>query len=416
MMDKALKKVDEVEIYKVESDGLLFKTVLDRVESLDSHSGKGYSLRIIKNGRLGFSYFIKEDQFPKALTNAIKISKFKEKLDISFPLKKRYPKVKGLNSNSLTKKEDEEFNDVIIGMIDEFKGNSVRHIQSMLSYTNTRQELINSNGGKFSSDDSLMSISCIGQMGKARDFETKTSRNFFDGIDIARNTMERTRFMRRARHISGEFRFILEPRVVSSLIEYFLLSDIEGDSILKKKSILTDKLGKKIAPDNITLIEAPLINSGNASSSSDDEGIPCKEKKIIDNGYLKQFVYNLETAAKAKKKTTSNGFRVSFNVGPLIDTTNIVVKAKNYVDMKDVSGIQISEVMGIHNSNSSTGDFSLNVTNAALVKKGKKIRPIGSTEWVGNFYTILNELELGNDKQVYGSYYGPSWVYNGKLY
>jgi len=53
---------------------------------------------------------------------------------------------------------------------------------------------------------------------------------------------------------------------------------------------------------NLSINDDPTIPYRTGSRPCDDEGVPCKCTPLIVNGVVSNFLYDLQTAAKAKRK------------------------------------------------------------------------------------------------------------------
>ena len=69
--------------------------------------------------------------------------------------------------------------------------------------------------------------------------------------------------------------------------------------------VLLDSLGKQVFPEWLNIEERPLIKSGLASSSFDNEGVSCSDMTIVDSGQLATYLYTTYSARKLN--TVSNG-------------------------------------------------------------------------------------------------------------
>ncbi|MHA1616202.1 MAG: TldD/PmbA family protein [Candidatus Njordarchaeales archaeon] len=71
-------------------------------------------------------------------------------------------------------------------------------------------------------------------------------------------------------------------------------------------SFLIGKLGKNIAPENFNIVDDPLNPMGYIVRNFDDEAVPTRKTKIIENGVLKTYLHNRFTAKKFKAEHTGH--------------------------------------------------------------------------------------------------------------
>ncbi|RLG21639.1 hypothetical protein DRN74_01920 [Candidatus Micrarchaeota archaeon] len=412
LIERALKYVDEVEISRARTSSKEFKMLLNSFEVFEAGSYEAFTLRIINKGHIGFSYFEKAEQFSEALRRAIKLSKFSKKINPHFPERQRYRKVK-VYHNSL-EKADEHFVESLSDAVSVFDKGPVRHIQSRLSLSFSENEIVNSNGLEMKRKESLLSFLSSANSKGMTLYDVKSSRKLFDMRAFSKEVRKRTMIMRNAKKLVGDFNLILSADVIETLFDYFLLPAVNGKAVFENRSPLAGQLGRKIASESLNLIEEPLIDYRPSSSFADDEGVPCKRKFLIKEGLLNTFLFNIETAAETSEKTTGNGFKYKFSKPPGIGLTNLLCESNEVQDIPS-KAVLIKSIMGLHNANRSSGDFSIQLREAYILNKGEIGRGVISSEWRGNFFDILKQVNLVEMYEV-GSYYqGPLWQIKGKL-
>lgn len=200
---------------------------------------------------------------------------------------------------------------------------------------------------------------------------------------------------------SGKYPVVLKRDVATQILAAFS-SVFEGSSAILKTTILTDKLNQKVFGENITIYDDPFYSDALVKIAFDDEGVPCKTKKIVENGVFKGFLHNLKTANYFNAEPTGNGFKngVSGKVGT--GSTNMFIEQGTLTKeeiLKTVDdGIFVTEVNGLHAGlNPISGDFNVQASGF-LIKEGKLANPVTLFVISGNFYEMMNNVELiGND-------------------
>lgn len=415
MVKEAGKKADAAELYHEAGRTSLLKSVLERVESCDVYFGEGWSLRAVKNGRVGFAYFSSRDQFPRALKAALRSAKHSKKTGIELPGRRGYPQVLGLYDRDVGSLSDDEMLDLLLSSVDTVKKTKSSPIQSFLSRSLDFSEGLNTNGCGWRSEETYFETSCIAQYRESRAYDHRTSHSVFDVSAVAERAGILAYRGAGAKPVRGEFEIVLHPYVVMDLFGEILLPAVSGERVFRKQSFLAGKLGERIMGEGITIYDDPLISGGNFSCSCDDEGVRSRTKTIVDRGTLHSFLYGLEAAALAGARSTGNGFRPSFISMPGIMPTNIRLESKNREKIGEISGVLLHDLMAVHNVNPVTGDFSVEIAAGFTLEKGEIKKPIRGCAIVGNFFEVLKGLRACDDAQAHGWYYGPSLVYRGKI-
>ncbi len=112
---------------------------------------------------------------------------------------------------------------------------------------------------------------------------------------------------------AGRYTTILRPSAVLDLVG-FLFYDFAGTAVLDQRSCLTDRMGKKVFGDNITIWDDAYhpLQSG---APYDGEGLPRQKVLLVDRGVPKNLVYSRATAKKMKAKPTGHGFSLPNEYG-----------------------------------------------------------------------------------------------------
>lgn len=194
---------------------------------------------------------------------------------------------------------------------------------------------------------------------------------------------------------SGKYRVILRNDVFSDILG-MLVSMINADNAHKNLSPLKNKLGDKIASEKFTVKDLPVHNLSIVATPFDSQGVPTKEKVIIENGVFKTFLHNLKTAKKDNVEPTGNAYGTS--IAPI----NLYVEPgeKNFEELLETldNGIVIIEVEGMHSgANPISGNFSLGA-KGLKVENGKIAHGVEQVTISGNFLEIMHKIEeVGND-------------------
>ena len=99
---------------------------------------------------------------------------------------------------------------------------------------------------------------------------------------------------------------ILEPAAVLDLVG-FLFYDFSQTAVLDQRSCLTDRMGKPLFGENITLWD-DVYHPLQLGPPFDGEGYPRREVLLVERGVPRNLVYARATAAKMKTEPTGHGF------------------------------------------------------------------------------------------------------------
>ncbi len=182
---------------------------------------------------------------------------------------------------------------------------------------------------------------------------------------------------------------IYEAQVASSLLTH-LISAISGGALYRKSSFLLDHKGKKIFPDHINISEQPYLPKALGSAAFDNEGVATRQRSIIKDGILMDYVLSSYSARKLGVQTTGNAGGVH---NLMIEHGNSDLPAL----MKQMgTGLLVTELIGF-GINNVTGDYSRGAAGF-WVENGEIQYPVSEITVAGNLLDIFQSfVEVGND-------------------
>ncbi|MCW4028377.1 MAG: TldD/PmbA family protein [Candidatus Bathyarchaeota archaeon] len=201
---------------------------------------------------------------------------------------------------------------------------------------------------------------------------------------------------------------------LQDLLSYTLMNAIKADSVQRGQSPFKGKLGTQVASSNLTIYDDGLYAGGLRTWMFDGEGVPHQKTPVIENGILKNFLYDNYSARKDSKESTGNASRAGYLSTPGIDTTNFHIlpgKASEAEMLKDIDdGLIVYYLQGAHSSNPVSGEFSVVATPAWKIRKGEITHASSGVMLAGNIFELLkNVAVVGANERQMGSIISP-WL------
>ena len=153
---------------------------------------------------------------------------------------------------------------------------------------------------------------------------------------------------------TGKYDIIFEPLFVGSMLGALGFMG-SAFSVMTKMSVFVDKLGKKVAPDMVTIRDNPGKHSV-YGRIFDDEGVPVKETVFIGKGELKTYFHNTSTAKIFKTQTTGHAGIIQPTPWSLELDAGDMTKEELFKDVK--RGLYLTNTWYTRFQNYATGDFS----------------------------------------------------------
>jgi TldD protein len=126
---------------------------------------------------------------------------------------------------------------------------------------------------------------------------------------------------------AGMHDVVLDSDVAGILAHEAIGHTCEADLVLAG-SIAADRLGQQVASEKITLADQAgrgFDGGAGIAIHVDDEGTPCRDVNIIENGVLKEFLHNKSTALELGAEPTGNARAFTFSNEPLVRMRNTAI-------------------------------------------------------------------------------------------
>ena len=237
--------------------------------------------------------------------------------------------------------------------------------------------------------------------GMQRDYAWHSARHLVDlesaeaiGTRAGQRTIARLNPIKLA---SGPMPLLFDPRVSASLIGH-LVGAITGSAIARGTSFLKDKLGQRILPAGLHVIDDPLRPRGLRSRAFDGEGLAARRTAIIDDGVLTNWLMDAASARQLGLAPTGHASRGTSGP-PGAGTTNLHLEggtatpAELMADIKQ--GVLITELIGM-GVNGLTGDYSRGASGFRI-ENGEIAGPVAEITIAGNLIDMFAHMLAAND-------------------
>lgn len=197
---------------------------------------------------------------------------------------------------------------------------------------------------------------------------------------------------------------------------------LSGKAVLQGISPLATKVGERVFDERLSIVDDALVPGRVGSRPVDDEGVPSRTLPLIDRGVMRQFVYDLETAARAGASSTGHGVRGTFSK-PRIGYSNLIVgERRGVVDASLggglaaglVDGLIVDDLIGVGQGNVIGGAFSHPVALAYRVQNSEITGRVKDAAVAGNVYELLKRIGgVGTDGRWLSNRWSASLLLEG---
>ncbi|WP_332658042.1 TldD/PmbA family protein [Brevundimonas sp.] len=206
---------------------------------------------------------------------------------------------------------------------------------------------------------------------------------------------------------------IFENRVAGQVLSP-LLGAISGPSVARGTSFLKDRLGQRVLPAGVDLIDDPFRPRGLGSTPFDDEGVAVTRQSIIDDGVLTTWLLN--SAAAKQLGMTSTGHASRGLAGPPGVSTHNLHLEPGELDLAGLmgdakSGLLVTSMFG-PSLNANTGDWSAGVSGFWF-ENGQIAYPVSEVTVAGKLLDLYARMQRGSDLEFRSSFNSPSLLFDG---
>jgi len=190
---------------------------------------------------------------------------------------------------------------------------------------------------------------------------------------------------------------VFEPRVAGSLVRH-LASAVNGASVARGTTFLKDKMGVRIFPETVAIVDDPLRKRGLNSRPFDGEGLPARPLRLVEKGVLKSWVLDLRSARQLNLKSTGHAAR-GVSSAPSPATSNLYLEPGALAPEALLAGIKdgfyVTTLIGM-GVNGVTGDYSRGAAGFRI-ENGALAHPVSEVTIAGNLKDMFLNLTAAND-------------------
>lgn len=190
---------------------------------------------------------------------------------------------------------------------------------------------------------------------------------------------------------------IFDPRVSNSVLGH-LASAINGSAIARGTSFLKDRLGTRIFPAGMRVIDDPLRPHGLRSKPFDGEGIATARRSITEDGVLTTWLLDLRSARQLGLETTGHASRGTSSP-PAPAPTNLYLEpgalSPEALIKETWVGLYVTELIGF-GVNGVTGDYSRGAAGF-WIEGGALAHPVSEITIASNLKEMFLGLTAAND-------------------
>ena len=404
LLEMAKKVCDQAEVFALDDTniGVSFENAAlhDIVTDMES----GFSLRIIKDGKLGFAYtrnLLDREEFLQDARNSLEggvEAGYELPLTTEVPHLNTYDAAAEAVTSTMLVEECRRVCDILGAKTD-------GEIMAGAHVVAGTERILNSAGTDLSTRFSSVGIHGAAIFpGSGQGIGRYHSQKGFQPLPDALIDETVYWYTQAAREVTpkgGKMKVLFMPQSMYALT-WRINSGASSKSVYDEISPIAEKVGQHILDPKLTLISDPLNDQHPGARAFDDEGVPSTTMPIIEKGVLNTLYYDLNYANKLKAASTGHGFKTQrwggdvFSMRPNPSLSHLVIQPGDttFADLvKSMDrGLIVEGALGAHSGNIPNGDYSIGADPAFYVENGEIVGRAKDVMVAGNIYNTLNAI------------------------
>jgi PmbA protein len=406
-----LSRQADAEVYQVHSFRLPVRFRAGALESVKSIEAAGRAVRVVKDGRLGFSTTTDLTAASGLVENALASARYGDAVDLQFPAAGQIQAVQCFDRQI----EALEVGQLIAlgeDVVDELKAyDPDLEIDVSLDREIEEISLLNTSGLEACDRRTTLTLSIeVTRTGEddiliVYDAASSRHRHGIDTRALTQGILDRLRWAETTVSLRSGSIPVAFRQLASLSLLLPLQQALNGRYVYQHASPLGDKLGHQAFDTRLTLVDDGRLDFATLSAPYDDEGTPTRQTPLIERGVVRQFLYDLKTAAQAGAQPTGNGFKSaglfggSFRQQPQVTPATWTVSPGEQSLEQLLRGLEeallVEQVIGLGQGNVLAGEFSNNISVAFLVRHGEIVGRVKGAMIAGNVYELLKDRVIG---------------------
>jgi len=405
---------EQVEAFVARGGDTSVRVYQGEVEHFVSARSEGIGIRVIRDGRTGFAYAgtLDEEAIGEVLAEA--------RDNVEFGTVDEWAGLAEPDGVPVT--DQQLWNDELAEFPTERKIDLAMELERLTLAADGRVRIDDSNYADAYGEAAVATTTGIRQWGRENGCyvtvgtladdgsETQTGYGFSVGrtataLDLeraARDAADRaTRLLGATKPSSRRTTVVLDPLVTAQFLSV-ISSTLNGEAVVKGRSLFKDRLGDEIAPAFVHLVDDPTNPLAYTATDVDGEGLAARRNVLIGDGVLQQFTHNSYSARRSNTLSTGNAIRGGFAGTPGVGALALQLQPGARLQAEIIAGIDdgllVQDVTGIHSGvNPISGDFS---TGAAglMIRGGALAEPVREFTIASTLQRMLLDIvEVGAD-------------------
>lgn len=413
LLEQLLTRSEQAEVVRLRGETTTVEFEANQFKTSKVEETSGVAVRIVRNGRLGFSASSDVYAMDRLLSNVLESAAFGDEVPVAFPAPQAAAAVAAFDPAiaelPVSRLVDlgRQVVDLLLSVEPEAQVNVSldRGVQHMALHNQAGTEV----SFKRSPLSIVADVTCIQGDDILSLFDMVATTVWDeDALGFARRLADKLALARSITPLRTAKMPVLFAPTGSLVLALPLMQAIDGKNVFTGVSPLVGKVGEKLFDDKVDFVDDGTLDGAAGSAPYDDEGVPHRRNALVERGVVKGFLYDLKTAALSGVKSTGNGARTLFRP-PAPAPTNLMWPPGETPLAEIMAGIDqgllVEGALGLGQGNTISGAFSNPLSLAFKIEKGRIVGRVKGVSIAGNIYELLRDVAAVSRETlwVYGS-------------
>lgn len=193
---------------------------------------------------------------------------------------------------------------------------------------------------------------------------------------------------------------VFDPIVTAQLLGA-LSQALNAQAMQRGRSFLADKMGSDVANERVSILDNGRLPGGLGTRPFDDEGVPTRATRLIDEGVLRALIYDTYAANKAGTRSTGNATRGSHRTPPGVGPANFYLQPGTQSPEEIIAGVEtglyVMNAMNTGGINPVAGHYS-SAASGLWIENGRLTHAVNEVTIAASLPDILYGITaIGND-------------------
>jgi TldD protein len=203
----------------------------------------------------------------------------------------------------------------------------------------------------------------------------------------------------------GQYPVVLAPGIPGILLHEAIGHGMEADFNRKGVSIYSGRVGQRIAPRGVTIVDEGVTPRLRGTINIDDEGASAERTVLVEDGILRSYMHDRISAGHFRVGRTGSGRRESFRFPPVPRMRNTYMLAGTHAPEEIIGSVKkglYAEMFSNGQVMIGAGDFTFYLKHGRMIEDGKLTRVVKDANLIGSGPKVLEQVKLvGNDLKLH---------------